>query len=421
MNEMNAFDRIIGYDDIKAELEELGDVLKHTEKYKAAGIRTPRGLLISGKPGIGKTLMAKCLIEASGRPHFLCRKTDGTGKFTESIRELFRKAEEAAPSVVLLDDMDKFSNEDEWHPNSDEFITIQSCIDEIDGEVFVIATANDLNVLPDSLVRRGRFDRKLQISEPDHAAAVKIVRHYLSEKPSIGNVDAELIASILNGESCAALETIINEAGIYAVRANRTAIETGDMLKACVRVLYDAPAALSPAIEAHINKIAYHEAGHALIAEIQNPGSVPLVSVCQGAGTIGGITTAVNVNDCYIFSKADVEKTIRTALGGKAAIELVFGETDMGAADDLRAAAIMATRLMEVQSFSGFGRRGFACSELTQTRREESLEREVQRYYGEAKQMLAENREQLDRLAQMLVEKKIVIRDDLRKMKLLAA
>ena len=162
---MEAFEEIIGYEDIKHELRRIADALNRSEAYRTLGAKAPSGLLLHGDPGVGKTLMANCLIKASGRKAFVCRKTKPSEEFIGTIKETFDAAMENAPSIVYLDDMDKFANDDERHRNSEEFVTVQSCIDELRGkEVFVLATANETHCLPSSLTRAGRFDRVIDVN-----------------------------------------------------------------------------------------------------------------------------------------------------------------------------------------------------------------------------------------------------------------
>ena len=161
---MSAFDKIIGYELIKEELKQIADCLKHTDKYRRMGVSIPRGLLLEGRPGVGKTLMATCLVEESGCRAFICRKDTSDGSFIKHIREIFEQAEENAPSVVVLDDMDKFADADRHNSYAEEYVTVQSCIDRIKGkDVFVIATVNDTNRVTESLIRHGRFDIALRI------------------------------------------------------------------------------------------------------------------------------------------------------------------------------------------------------------------------------------------------------------------
>ena len=156
---MNEFDDIIGYDATKEELVRIADTLKNAERYRRLGMTSPRGLILYGRPGTGKTLMANCLIKVSGRPAFTCRRTEADNSFIDKMKAVFEEAEQNAPSIVFLDDMDKFANSDFQHRDAAEFVAVQSCIDSMRGaEVFVLATANEnIKNLPGSLLRSWAF------------------------------------------------------------------------------------------------------------------------------------------------------------------------------------------------------------------------------------------------------------------------
>ena len=215
---MSAFDKVIGYEKEKEELIQLCDMAKHAEKYAALGVSLPRGVLLHGVPGVGKTLMATALIEEMGeeRKRYILRKVKANDEFVEHISKTFQDAKEHAPSVIFLDDLDKFASDSDSR-NPEELIAVQSGIDDVKGaDVFVIATANELCELPRSLRRPGRFDRILEICPPNRREAVAIVRHYLEDKKIAADVNAESVARLMDGNSCAALESVLNEAGIYA-------------------------------------------------------------------------------------------------------------------------------------------------------------------------------------------------------------
>lgn len=244
---MSEFDKIIGYKDVKAELIRLCDVIKNRGKYKALGVSPIGGLLLDGEPGVGKTLMANCFIKESGRRAYVCRKNKPDGEFVNEIKKTFFNAMANEPSIVLLDDMDKFANEDSYRRNAEEYVTVQSCIDEAKGrDVFVVAMTNGTSKLPDSLLRAGRFDTIIDVKAPQGQDAVEIVQYYLSTKKSVSEVNAEDIARLLNGKSCAELETVINTAGQYAGFANKEYIDMDDITRACLRVIYNAPESTAP-------------------------------------------------------------------------------------------------------------------------------------------------------------------------------
>ena len=186
---MSEFDKVIGYEDIKTELKRFCDVLKNPEKYEKVGVKAPTGILLYGDPGLGKTLMAQCFIKESGRKTFTIRKDKPDGDFVNTIRETFEKAKAEAPSVVFLDDMDKYANEDELHKDAEEYVAVQTQIDECKGlEVFVLATVNDRWSLPDSLVRAGRFDKLIGFTNPRGVDAIKIIAHFLEDKTEVDTI-----------------------------------------------------------------------------------------------------------------------------------------------------------------------------------------------------------------------------------------
>ena len=410
---MKEFDRIIGYAEEKLELERVCDIMRNPEKYQKLGVETPVGMLIKGDPGLGKTLMAQCFVEASGLKTFICRKNKPAGDFVKEIRQTFEEAKAAAPSIVYLDDMDKFANDDPKHKNSDAFITIQSCIDDVRGKgVFVLATANERFCIPDSLLRAGRFDRIIEIDAPEHDDAVKIIEHYLSKKKYVTGIDIEEITRIMSGRSCAELESVINEAGIAAGFAGKENIGMDDIVRACLRVLFDAPEMIKTTGDS-FKDIAYHEAGHVVCGELLEPGSVTLVSVAAHTGSTGGITSYYK-NPHELKSKDYIEKRIIRDLGGRAATEIMFGKTDVGATHDLHDAFNMAEKLVDDYCTYGFGmfERNNSGNSLI-NRKETAMALELERLYLDTKRMLIENREFLDRIAAALIGKKTLLRKDI--------
>lgn len=289
---MYGFDKIIGYEDLKYEMKIVCDSIKNPEKYKKLGAKIPRGIMLYGEPGIGKSLLATTFCEESGRTCFIIRKDRPDGEFVNYIKEIFEKAKDSAPSIIFLDDMDKFSNGDERHKDAEEYVAVQAGIDTVkDFDVFVISTVNDKDVLPDSLLRPGRFDKVIEMRYPEGEDAVKIVDFYLKQKQIADDVDAREIANILNGRSCAELETIVNEAGMYAAFDNRDRITHNDLIRSCLRYIFEAPEMLTATNNEEVRITAIHEAGHALVAEILDPGSVNLISVAGYDGNISGITS----------------------------------------------------------------------------------------------------------------------------------
>lgn len=414
---MSGFEKIIGYEDVKIELRRICDILCDLQKYEKLGVKMPKGLVLVGEPGVGKTTMAKAFIEETRRSAFVCRKKKPDGEFVKEIAEIFEQAKKSVPSIVFLDDMDKYANEDEDHKNAEEFVTVQSCIDDVkDLDIFVIATANSLNEVPDSLLRAGRFDKTIHIKNPKGKDAEDIIRFYLSQKEFVSDVDAGEIASILDGSSCAELETVINEAGIYAGYENKTKIDMDDLIRACIRVIYDAPEkSLDDGDD--VDVIAYHEAGHAVITEVLAPGTVSLVSIKKNHGKIGGFATS-SLPKGYWYSKKMMEEHVVSLLAGKAAIELIFDVVDVGAKSDIQRAFSIVERFVDDYCSNGFDCwiQGAMASNDLLSRREMLMAGEMERLYNQAKTILLDNKDCLCAVAKALIDDKVITRSRLKKL-----
>ena len=407
-----AFDTVIGYKDLKLEMLRILDQLADPGKYAVLGVTEPHGLLLHGEPGVGKSTMAKCFLEASGRKTFICRKDKSNGDFVKEIVRVFDEAAEAAPSVILLDDVDKFANEDECHRDAEEFVTVQSCIDKVkDKSVFVIATANNIRKLPNSLVRAGRFDHVLRVNCPEGKDAQDIIDYYLRRKSYVKDMNVRRIARLLEGRSCAELESIVNQAGVYAAFAGKERVDMNDMLKAILRVIFEAPENTN-ADEKSLPLIACHEAGHALVAELLEPDSVDMVTVLNHDSTAAGIT-ALHKDAGYFYSKRLMEIRVMCLLGGKAATELCYGTVDTGTISDLRRAFDIVHRFVDDYCSYGFDKFVFTQdpSNEVRARRDAQVATELDRYYAQTRQLLLENREKLEALTARLVEEKTLLGD----------
>ena len=409
---MGHFDEIIGYPAVKKELERVADILRGNEIYKELGVKEPRGLLLHGDPGLGKTLMATCLVKACGRPMFLCRKDKPDGDFVDAIKDTFDKAKASAPSIVFLDDLDKFANTDEERRNAEEFITVQSCIDDTkDCGVFVLATANSLQCLPDSLLRAGRFDRTIEIKPPRGRDTVAIMGHYLKDKKVACDLDMDLIARLMDGNSCASLEAVINEAGIYAGFDGSREIRKEHFLKACLEMEFDVPAEAFDRDEipdpAMWKQVACHEAGHAIVQEMLEPGSVTLMAIYNADDHYGGFVSAQKVRERTGIRQEQLKMLV--SLGGRAAVEQMLGICDSGSVRDVKRAFGAAEGLVKYHCTSGFHLRTLRYeSENLQHKQEQAMAEEVERSYREAKAMIAANMPLLYRLTAELMEKGIL-------------
>ena len=421
---MSAFDKIIGYDMVKGELRQLADCLKNTEKYREMGVSIPRGLLLEGEPGVGKTLMTMCLVEESGRKAFICRKDKSDGDFVDQLRATFEQAVQNAPSIIVLDDMDKFADTEGRSRNAEEFVTVQSCIDEIKGkDVFVIATANDPRVVPSSMLRHGRFDVKLRINSPDIKDTEQIIRHFLSTKPQV-DADARIITEILSGRTSATLETVINEAGILACFEGSATITTDHIIKSALRTVYGVriPADMSILGKIDLSRyhydsqVIYHEAGHAAMCEILCPGTAALAAT-NGDNKCGGFLKQIAGDKPQGLEQ--LETQILISLAGKAAVDLRYGTPGIGGESDFDFAQQIIRDLMTDEAICGFdlldGR--YATSDRYDDTLQQIITHRLAEYYHQAKRLLAENRCLLDGIAEALAEKRCLISDDFKRIK----
>ena len=409
------FESIIGYRAIKLEVSRILDQLTNPDKYSALGVTEPHGLLLHGVPGVGKSTFANAVVEASGRTVFVCRKDKSNGDFVNEIVHIFDKAAESTPSIVLLDDLDKCANEDERRRDSEEFGTVQACIDKVkDKRVFVVATANNIHKLPDSLIRAGRFDHVLELRCPSGKDAEEIVAFYLSKKPFVADLDVKLITRLLEGRSCAELESVINQAGTYAAFDGRDRVEMKDMIKAILRVIFKAPESFDDDLSA-LPLVACHEAGHALVAELLEPGSVNLVTALNHDSFAGGVAS-VHKNECYFYSKEMMENRVMYILAGKAATEICYGVVDTGANSDLHRAFDIVHRFVDHYCSYGFGQFVIDrhCSNEVLDRRDSRIAAEMERYYAQTKKILLENKNKLDKLIARLVEEKTLLGDQVK-------
>ena len=406
------FESIIGYKAIKLELSRIIDQLKHPEKYAELGVTEPHGLLLHGVPGVGKSTMAQSIIEASNRKAFVCRKDKSNGDFVNEIVRVFDEAAGAEPSIILLDDLDKFANEDERHCDAEEFVTVQSCIDKVkDKRVFVVATANNIRKLPGSLTRAGRFDHVLKLDCPEGQDAEDIVSYYLSQKAYVVDMDVKRIARLLEGKSCAQLETVVNQAGAYAAFDGRTQVEMKDMIKAILRIVFEAPESFSQDLST-LFLTACHEAGHALVAELLQPDSVNLVTVLNHDSYAAGIIS-LHRDDGYFHHKKMMENRVMCLLAGKAAVEICYGAIDTGANSDLHRAFDIVHRF--VDHYCSFGFSQFVFDQMSSNevldRRDSRVAAEMEHYYAQTKQLIVENRDKLDKLIARLIEEKTLLGD----------
>ena len=411
---MSAFDKIIGYETIKSELIQICDMIHNREVYDALGAKLPQGILLYGDPGLGKTLMAKSFIEESGLPAFTVRRNKGSEDFIGEITETFTKAKASTPSIVFLDDMDKFANEDDHHKNAEEYVAVQSGIDEVKNcDVFVIATVNEIWNLPDSLTRAGRFDRRYEIDCPTGKDAAAIIAHYLSDKKVSGSVNMEDLTKMISYSSCAELETILNEAAIKAAYARKENVEMEDLVQAVLGMQYDSPDNYTKTSAEKLKKTALHEAGHLVVSEVLAPESVGLASL----RTTGRDKTGGFIHRCKEFARESDH--ILVCLAGKAAVELYYSEECAdGCQSDINRASEYIRRMLARSASHGFGQidvsgRHYGHSEFYLSSSEAVTHAELERCMIKTRDILLKNRTFLEKAAEALMEKETLLYSDI--------
>ena len=410
----NKFESIKGYKVIKDELNLFIDIFGNSKKYKEIGVYTPRGVMFVGVPGTGKTTMAMALINASNRKSYVIKKCYSNKEFINKIKNTFEQARENAPSIVLLDDFDKFSNTGTSNKNSDEFVCVQTEIDKCkDYEVFVIATVNKINSLPSSLLRTGRFDKILNISTPNLLDSREIIKYYLSKKKNIGNVDFDLIASMMKGKSCSDLKTIVNEAGIIAAYNNKLTIDTEDVIKAFLKIVFKSYKGNEGYSETFRRQISYHEAGHVLLAELFYDGSVDFVSTLYCSDDKYAVTS-LNVN--YLCYNEEVYKrSIMISLGGKAAVEVMTGIIDTMCSGDLEEAFKKASSFVDFNGGMGFDKcYWYTDGERMRDEKATVVSNLLDELYLQAKKKLIQYRDVLEQIVNLLMSKDFVLGSEIR-------
>jgi ATP-dependent Zn proteases len=417
----NAFDMIIGYESIKQELKQICDVILHPEIYSKFDITVPNGLLLSGAPGVGKSLMAKCLCDESKRPTYIIRKNQSNGDFIKEMQQIFCVATNNAPSIVVLDDMDKFANEDKDHPNAEEYVAVQACIDEVKNKnVFVIATVNDTDKLPDSLKRAGRFDRQISVLVPSFNDSKKIIKHYLQKKMYIGNdINIDEIAGMMYERSCADLERVINEAGIYAAYKRKNEIQYEDFIEAFLRISYNSSKSIDNRDEKINREVAYHEVGHAVVSEILEPNSISLVSIAAYESGTRGITVYYR-DEKYWNSFARMEHRIMMLLAGRISVELNLGNYDIGANNDYERATAVIKRMVEEYDIYGTNEYHFwdyKRSNETNDTIAVHIRSKLEEYAFKARTILVQNKAFVDKMAALLLEKETITGKEVKKIK----
>ena len=409
---MNNFDRVMGYEDIKRELICISDVLRNSKRYEKLGINMPSGVLLYGEYGLGKTLMAKSLIVESGCPAFTIKKEEPGSDMANEIWAAFSEAKSAKTSaIVFLDHLDEGAD-------ANVYATVRACMDDCkNAGVFVIATANELENIPDYMFRAGRFEKIIEIETPSVEDAEKILNCYLSEMHCGEDVNVAEIAKIMRGHSCADLHMVANEAGIRAAFNKRDSITQQDLISACLRVHFAAPEAHGSGSRKEQLEAAVHEAGHAVAAEMLDTGSVALTSIARHGSGPNGVT-CVDVDDHAGERMKMLEHLVIRGLAGKAATEIVLGMVDTGSTDDLQKAFARVSNFVDDYCAYGFETyEGRKATETLRAKKEQLIAVKLEGYYQEAKNILIKNHVFLDKVIDELMKYDTLTQKDVKRIR----
>ena len=434
------FADVAGEDEAKENLTEIVDYLHNPKKYEEIGAKMPKGLLLVGPPGTGKTMLAKAVAGEAGVPFFSMSGSEFVEMFVgmgaSKVRDLFKQAKEKAPCIVFIDEIDaiggKRSNgnmggHDEREQTLNQLLTEMDGFDGNTG-VVILAATNRPETLDPALTRPGRFDRRVPVELPDLKGREEILKVHVKKIKVEPNVDYTQIARMASGASGAELANIVNEAALRAVRQGRKAATQADLEESIETVIagYQKKNAILTDREKMV--VAYHEIGHALVAAKQsNSAPVQKITIVPRTSGALGYTMQVDEGNHYLMTKEEIENKIATYTGGRVAEEIAVGSITTGASNDIEQATKLARAMITRFGMNDeFGMVAFetvsnqylggdtalACSAETQTKIDEKVVEVVKAQYEKAKKIITENKRKLDQLAQYLYINETITGDE---------
>ena len=434
------FSDVAGEDEAKENLQEIVDYLHNPQKYTEVGASMPKGLLLVGPPGTGKTMLAKAVAGEANVPFFSISGSEFVEMFVgmgaSKVRDLFKQAKEKAPCIVFIDEIDAIGqkrNSGQYGGNDEREQTLNQLLTEMDGfegntGVIILAATNRPESLDPALTRPGRFDRRVPVELPDLKGREAILRVHAKKIKTAPDVNFHTVARMASGASGAELANIVTAAALRAVRAGRKSVTEADMEESIEVVIagYQKKNAVLSDKEKMV--VAYHEIGHALVAAMQSH-SAPVQKITIIPRTSGalGYTMQVESGDKYLMSKEEIEDKIATFTGGRAAEEVVFNSITTGASNDIeqatKLARAMITRYGMSKDFDMValetvnnqylgGDTSLACSAQTQREIDQKVVELVKKQHEKAIKILTENRAKLDELAKFLYEKETITGDE---------
>lgn len=436
-----SFEDVGGLEEVKNELEEILDFLKKPEKFINMGAKIPRGVLLIGAPGSGKTLLARAIASEADVPFYSISGSEFVEMFvgvgSRRVKDLFEKAKRSQPSIVFIDELDAIGRTRGlgWGGGNDEREqTLNQILVEMDGfrreeKVIVLASTNRPDVLDPALLRPGRFDRRVVTDLPDLKNRVQILKIHCRNKPLAKDVDLNEVAERTPGFSGADLENLANEAAILAARRNRKAIQQEDFLESIIKVMLG-PERKSHLLDKQEKEIAaYHESGHALLSSLM-PGSeiIRKVSIVS-RGLSAGYTFSTPAKEKKLVNQEQLQGTLVALLGGYVSEKIKFGQVSTGASNDLQRATALARKMVTEYGMSKLGpisfqepgdwwQTGFpqkAFSEEWATKVDQEVSRIIKEAEAEATKLLKKYRSTLKKIAQQLLEKETLDRAEFEK------
>ena len=429
------FDDVAGEDEAKESLAEIVDYLHNPQKYTDVGASMPKGVLLVGPPGTGKTMLAKAVAGEANVPFFSMSGSEFVEMFVgmgaSKVRDLFKQAKEKAPCIVFIDEIDAIGKkrDNQLSSNDEREQTLNQLLTEMDGfegnnGVIILAATNRPESLDPALTRPGRFDRRVPVELPDLAGREAILKVHAKKIKTADDVDFHTIARMASGASGAELANMINEAALRAVRNNRTVVTEADLEESIEVVIAGYQKKNAVLSDKEKKTVAYHEIGHALVAAMQTH-SAPVQKITIIPRTSGalGYTMQVETGDKYLMTKDELANKICTYTGGRAAEEVVFNEITTGASNDIEQATKLARAMITRYGMSDEfdmvaletvnnqypgGDTSLACSAQTQQEIDKMVVQLVKTQHEKAIGILRSNRKALDALAKYLYEKETI-------------
>ena len=434
------FADVAGEDEAKENLQEVVNYLHDPSKYKDIGAQMPKGILLVGPPGTGKTMLAKAVAGESNVPFFSMSGSEFVEMFVgmgaSKVRDLFKQAKEKAPCIVFIDEIDAIGqkrNSGQYGGNDEREQTLNQLLTEMDGfegnnGVIILAATNRPESLDPALTRPGRFDRRVPVELPDLKGREDILKVHAKKIKLEPNVDFNKVARMASGASGAELANIVNEAALRAVRAGRKSVTQADLEESIEVVIAGYQKKNSILTDKEKCIVAYHEIGHALVAAKQTH-SAPVQKITIIPRTSGalGFTMQVEEGNHYLMDKTELENKIATLTGGRAAEEVAFGSITTGASNDIEQATKLARAMLTRYGMSDEfdmvaletvnnqylgGDTSLACSAQTQREIDQKVVELVRAQHQKAIQILTDNRQKLDELAKYLYQKETITGDE---------